>query len=188
MKKIADKNINTVNYWNNLLEDGMWGIERGDIYKKLFRYFPKKRKITAIDIGCAMGHGLIELANKLGNVSFEGCDFSEKGIKKAKKLYGKKIRFFVHDIYKDALDKRYDYISFVETLEHIKNPKKIIKKYLGFCNERMLVTVPHKEGKWKEHLYSFDEDSFSDVKELKNYFIFRKLNTNQRIILFIFEK
>jgi len=191
MKRIIKNNINTKIYWDRLLKNGKWGEERGSIYNKLSKYFPKKRKITAVDIGCAVGHGLIELANKLKNVKFEGCDFSKEGIKQAKKLYGSKINFFVHDVYEDSLDKKYDYILFVETLEHIDNPKKIIKKYLKYCNKKMLVTVPYKEGgkrKWEEHLYYFDEKSFKDIKEFKKYFIFKKFNTEQKIILYLFEK
>ena len=69
------------------------------------------------------------------------------------------------------LNKIYDYILFIETLEHLNKPKKIIRKYLEFCNEKILVTVPYKEKKWKEHLYFFDENSFKDIREFKKHFI-----------------
>src|SRR3989344_2197729 len=188
MKRTIKNNINTVNYWDNLLKNEKWGEERGSIYKKLFKYFPRKRKITALDIGCAIGHGLNELVIKLNNIKFEGCDFSVEEIRKAKKIYGDKVNFFVHNVYKNNLNKNYDYILFIETLEHLNKPKKIIRKYLEFCNEKILVTVPYKEKKWKEHLYFFDENSFKDIREFKKHFIFGKFNTNQKIILYIFEK
>jgi len=187
VKRIIKNNINTKEYWDDLLDSGTWGKGRWKLYKKLIKYFPKKRKMTALDIGCAVGHGLIELANKLQNISFEGCDFSDKGIKQAKKLYGNKMNFFVHDVYKDDLIKKYDFILFIETLEHINNPKKIIRKYLKYCNEKIFVTVPYKQGLWKEHIYRFDEYSFKEFKEFKKYYI-HKIKNNSKIILYIFEK
>jgi len=186
MKRILKKNINTKVRWNKLLSTGEWGKERGKFYSKIKNFLPKKKKIKALEIGCATGHGLIELAKTFSNIKFEGCDFSENGIKHAKKKYGKKINFFVHDVYKDKLNKNYDYILIIETLEHLNNPKKVIKKYLKHCN-KLIVTVPYKEKGWKEHVYSFNEKSFNDMEEFKRYKII-KTNKDKKILLFIFEK
>lgn len=187
MKRVIKENINTKEYWDELLDSGTWGKGRWKLYKKIIKYFPKKRKITSLDIGCAVGHGLIELSKQLLNITFEGCDFSDKGIEQAKKIYGKEIEFFVHDVYKDELSKNYDYILFIETLEHVDDPKKIVKKYLKYCNEKMFVTVPYKQGLWKEHVYQFDENSFNDLKEFKKYYL-HKNNNKTKIILYVFEK
>ena len=190
MKRVLKNNINTKERWNKLLGTGGWGKERGKIYLKVKKHLPRKRKITALEIGCANGHGLIELAKKTKNITYEACDFSDKGIKQAKKLYGKKIKFFVHDVYKDKLKKNYDYILIIETLEHINNPKKAVKKYLKYCNERLIVTVPYKEKGWIEHVYKFDTNSFEDIKEFKKYKI-QKIVIRKKmklIILYIFEK
>lgn len=187
MKRVLRKNINVKKYWNKLLKTGEWGKERGKLYLKLKKYLPKNKKIKVLDIGCAIGHGTIQLAKKLPLASFEACDFSDKGIKQAKKLYGKYIKFFVHDVYKGILKKNYDYILFIETLEHVNNPKRIIKKYLKYC-KKILVTVPYKEKGWKEHIYIFNKDSFKDFKEFKKYSIFKKPGTDMKIILYMFEK
>jgi 2-polyprenyl-3-methyl-5-hydroxy-6-metoxy-1,4-benzoquinol methylase len=186
VKRVLKENINTKDYWDELLTNEIWGRGRGKIYNKLIPFFEKNKEITALDIGCAIGHGIMSLSSNLPNVKFEACDFSTTGIKKAKELYSEKIRFFVHDVLKDDLDKDYDYILFVETLEHVDNPKKIIKKYLKNC-KKMMVTVPYKEGLWKEHVYQFDEFSFDDIKELKEYHLIDKGEKNRKIILFIFE-
>ncbi len=185
MKRVIEENINTKKYWDELLSNDLWGRGRGKIYNKLVPFI-SKGKVTVLDIGCAIGHGIMSLAGNLPNAVLEACDFSTIGIEKAKKIYGGKIRFFVHDVLKDQLDKDYDYILFVETLEHFENPDRIIKKYLSYCN-KMLVTVPYKEGLWKEHLYQFDEHSFNNIKELKEYHILKKGEKDRRIILFIFE-
>lgn len=187
MKRVLEENINTKEYWDSLLMNERWGKGRGRIYDKLIPFFSKKDEVTALDIGCAIGHGVMSLAKKLPNVNFEACDFSTTGIKKAKELYDGKVKFFVHDVLKDDLNKKYDYILFVETLEHIDNPKKVIRKYLNYC-KKMLVTVPYKEGLWKEHLYQFDEHSFDDIKELKEYHILEKGKEGGKIILFVFKE
>ncbi|UCD20987.1 MAG: methyltransferase domain-containing protein [archaeon] len=182
------KGFNTKSRWNKLLRTGAWGKERGEFHKKILKYLPKNKEITVLDIGCAVGHGTIELAKKLKKAKFEACDFSNDGIKKAKGLYGKKIKFFVHDVYKDKLKKKYDYILIIETLEHLKNPKKIVKKYLKSC-KILLVSVPYKEKElWKEHINRFDESSFRDFKELIKRVIFRKPGSDMKLILYIFEK
>lgn len=188
MKHILKENINTKQYWDKLLRSGEWGKERGKLYSLLVKYFPKKKGITALDVGCALGYGTITLSKKLPNIKFEACDFSTTGIRIAKKVYGKKINFFVHDIYKDRLKKNYDYILFIETLEHIINPVKVIKKYLRYCNKGILVTVPYLEKGWKEHLYSFDKNSFKKLKGFKRCYTFNKPGTDQKIILYVFEK
>jgi 2-polyprenyl-3-methyl-5-hydroxy-6-metoxy-1,4-benzoquinol methylase len=182
------KNFNTKKRWNKLLGNGLWGIERGALHKKISRYIPKT-KISILDIGCANGHGTFELVKNLPLAKFEACDFSERGIKAAKKNYRKKIRFFVHNVYKDKLKKKYDYILLIETLEHLKNPKKIIKKYLKYCKQGILVSVPFKEKKlWKEHINRFNEHSFDSFKEFKKYIIIKKPYTGTILILYLFKK
>ncbi len=188
MKRVLKKNINVKSYWDRLLKTGEWGKERGKLHALLIKYLPKKEKITALDIGCAVGHGTIILAKNLPNVKFDACDFSTTGIKAAKRLYGAKVKFFVHNVYKDKLKKDYDYILLIETLEHINNPIKIVRKYLEHCNKKMIVTVPYHERGWKEHIYSFDEHSFQSIKEFKKYKILRKPGTDTQIILYIFDK
>ena len=191
MKRILKKNINVKPYWDNLLKSGEWGKERGQLYLLLAKYLPRKQKATVLDIGCAIGHGTVKLAKKLPNAEFEACDFSARGIKNAKRLYGKEIKFFVHDLNKDKLAKKYDYILFVETLEHLTNPIKVVRRYMEYCSKKMLVTVPYKERGWKEHLYSFDKNSFKKIKEFKKCFVLRKPladTPNSKIILYLFEK
>lgn len=186
MKRVLRQNINTKEYWDNLLKLGKWGKERGKLHELLAKFFPKNKKITVLDIGCATGHGTYAIAKKLPFASFEACDFSSQGIKQAKKMYGNRIKFFVHDVYKNKLNKKYDYILFIETLEHVTNPKKVIRKYLKNC-KKMIVTVPYKEKGWKEHIYSFEKNSFNDLPSFKKYSIFRKPGTDMDIILYLFE-
>jgi len=187
MKRILKKNINTKNYWNSQLKSGKWGAERGILYSKLTKYLPKKGTYSCLDIGCAAGHGIATLTKLRRNINFDACDFSNNGIIAAKSNYNNtKIRFFTHDILKDSLNKKYDYILIVETLEHVNDPLRAVKKYIKYCNKKLIITVPYKEQGWKEHIYSFDEKSFASVPEFRKYQILNKPGGGN-IIVYLFE-
>lgn len=187
MRRVLEENINTKEYWDGLLKTGEWGKERKGLYSLIADFLPEK-KITILDIGCAVGHGTIALKKKLSKAKIEGCDFSDKGIKKAKEMYGDEIDFFVHDIRTDELSKNYDYILLVEVLEHLNRPKEAVEKYLEYCREGLLATVPCKHEGWKEHVYDFNKDSFNEFDELEDIKEIEKPSTGERLFLFIFEK
>ncbi len=184
--RLLKRNINTKSYWDELLKSGYWGNERGELHNHLAKFIPKNKKITILDMGCAIGHGTIILSKKHPLTKIGGCDFSSKGIKQAKNKYGKKIRFFLHDIRKDKLPKKYDYILLIETLEHLTAPKKAVRKYLKNCSN-FIATVPYKEKGWKEHVHYFDENFFNNIKGFRTYKIFNKPKTNQKIIAYFFK-
>lgn len=186
MKRILEENINTEEYWNELLEGGEWGKEREGLYSKIADYLPKE-EVTVLDVGCAVGHGTIALKEELPKAKVEGCDFSDKGIKKAKEMYGDRLNFFVHDIRTDELPNKYDFILLIEVLEHLDQPKKAVEKYLRYARKNLLVTVPYKHEGWKEHMYKFNTTSFDDFEELEDYKIIKKPSTGERLILFIFK-
>ena len=62
-----------------------------------------------------------------------------------------------------------DYITIVQTLEHLENPKEVIKKCLTKCNN-LVITVPYREKGFKtqEHIITgFDENSFKEFEVIK---------------------
>jgi len=179
------KSINTKKYWGSLLQSGKWGKGQEYLYTSIAKLFSKK-KITILDIGCANAFGTMALKNKLKNATIDACDFSKEAISNAKKKFGMNIDFFVHDVAKDKLKNKYDYILMIETLEHLDNPDKIVKKYLKCC-KNMIVIVPYNETESDEHVYSFDEDSFSNFKEFLKYAIFTIPGTDLEMIIYIFE-
>ena len=192
MQRALLKNINTPRYWNKLLKSGEWGKDRGRLHAKIATFLPRNQKLTCLDIGCATGHGTAVLAERRPLISFEGCDFSASGIRAARQAHGKQARFFLHDVRKDRLEKDYDYILLIETLEHLDKPLETILKYLPHCRKALLATVPYNEtpGKWKEHVHTFNEHSFHQLPQPPNHHIFPKPDPkpHQQIILYQFHK
>ncbi|MFA6089238.1 MAG: class I SAM-dependent methyltransferase [Candidatus Woesearchaeota archaeon] len=195
MKQIK-KNINTQKYWNNIFKKEKFGIGREFLYSSVAKFIKdennkyKNKQSHILDIGCALGHGTIRIQEVLKNSLVDACDFSDVAIKKAKNNY-KNINFFVHDVNKDKLTNNYDMIVMIETLEHLDNPIKAVKKYLKCCKQMIIVT-PYDERNDEnkeisaEHTHSFDEFTFSKIKEFKKFSIFKIPNTNLNMIIYFF--
>ena len=86
-------------------------------------------KCSIIDIGCGGGLVCEPLARLGANVS--GLDFVEKNINVAKDHAKKeflKINYFLSDIDKLNLKKKYDVVLLLEVLEHLDNWENISKK------------------------------------------------------------
>ncbi len=85
--------------------------------------------LSILDIGCGGGLVCEPLARLGANVS--GVDFVEKNIKVAKDHSKKeflKINYFLSDIDKLNIKKKYDVILLLEVLEHLDNWENIIAK------------------------------------------------------------
>ena len=84
-------------------------------------------KASVLDIGCGAG-GLTALwQENLPGFIFEGVDISEKAIKLARKFYPE-IKFDTTSA--EAVGKttkKYDAVSICEVVEHVKDPKKVLK-------------------------------------------------------------
>jgi len=164
-KPIKDKlikffhlNINTRKYWNRRYQQPRKGSGLAH-YKELVKLFPKKKAFSLLDFGCGSGEGLNMLQNKFLKARIEGCDFSELAIKEARQK-NKKLGFYVSDIRKDEIPKKYDYIISVSVIEHFKKPEEIIKKCLEHANTLILDCPYNDYG--IEHLFPCKEDTFKE--------------------------
>lgn len=95
------------------------------------QYAPKKAKI--LDIGCGMGHFLVELSKVEGNkYQLNGVDYSEYNVKKAKKLPFNFKRCNIEDglpFKKGELDVIYA----GELIEHLVDPDAFLEE----CNKSL---------------------------------------------------
>lgn len=177
MKRIKNKdNNNSLEFWNNFYHPN-------SVDKSSFAFFEERRVIyhkyildkylkygtySLLDIGCGTGHGPAFFKKWRPDYTVSGCDFSDTAIETAKKIYHD-IDFFVFDIYNDTLSKIYDYITIIETLEHIENPYECIDKCLEKCS-KLVISVPYKQTlrEDKEHIITdITEKSFSRYNLLK---------------------
>ena len=120
---------------------------------------------TLLDVGCALGDGLLYLKDKCPKVTkFYGTDISNVAIKKCSinsKL--KFANFFQHDISEKLIEK-YDTVICLQTVEHVSNPTEVIKNLVGITNKLLIVSAPYKNIRCdKDHMWSFDENDFKDL-------------------------
>lgn len=164
MKRIENKiNSNTLPLWNKFydLEYNETTSKARRIYYQVILDFFQEGIFSILDIGCGIGDGVSYVKEQRKNCLVAGCDFSDVAIQKAKSSYPN-MDFFVFDIYKDILEKQYDYITLVEIIEHLEDPYKCIDKCLKKC-KYLIISVPYKNAlkKDKEHIITdITEESF----------------------------
>ncbi len=180
-------NMNTNKFWNRYYSRGENEIEEEN-YEALKKILDSGGKFSMLDIGCGEGAGCNLLKEKFEEAEITGSDFSSHAINSAKNRYPH-VNFFVLDITKDQIPKKYDYITIVETLEHITDPFPVVDKCLRNVNKSLIISVPYTPdlppGKIKEggvHVYSFNKESFNDYKaDIKLIDVLHE-GTMQRII------
>ena len=161
------KYLNSRSSWNKRFSK-MGTNWRCHPYKQLLKYL-SKTNFSLLDIGCALGDGCILIKKNFPKAKVSGSDFSNIAIKKAKKK-NKKINFFVLDIFKQKIPKKYDYIIMVSILEHFKDPFPIIEKCLKKINKVLIIDCPYNEQKLGgEHLFSFNKKTLKEYDH--NYYI-----------------
>jgi len=110
----------------------VWLYKKSDgVHSIVFNQIKKKIKNKEVlDVGCGAGRLSIMMAHVARHV--EGFDFSETAVEIAKKnavCCGiKNVNFFVEELEKFPLKKRYDVITLIGVLEHVEDPVNTLKK------------------------------------------------------------
>lgn len=119
----------------------------GKYLGKIRRYVPKGYKI--LDVGCGVG----QVSNFLQDKGYKmtGVDLSSLLIKEAKKV--KKAKFEVMDATELKFeDNSFDAAISAETIEHVPNPRKMIKEMIRVVRPRgyIILRYPNRQNKWKQ--------------------------------------
>lgn len=113
-----------------------------DFVRRKYRSISKivKANSSVLDIGCDTG----DLHRFLKNPDYYGIDVDREKIEKLKK---KNLKVFLKDINKDdfSFGKKFDYIIFLDILEHLIDPSKAIKKAKNILkpNGKMIICLPN---------------------------------------------
>jgi ubiquinone/menaquinone biosynthesis C-methylase UbiE len=148
----------------------------------IFKYFYNSNFI--VDFGCGTGELLFLLNKRFKGKLFLGCDIAESALNFAKARYGNKNIDFKTIKKIQELDQYFlkaDILICSNTLEHFKDPFKIVDELLRRC-KYLGIIVPYRQtlGDVYEyegglgHVFSFEKESFKNYSVL-NSFIFRSI-------------
>ena len=170
MRRTLKSEIQDTKEWDQLFSQKKFKDKGYSWRNKDYKYLSKFLKLsvfegTLLDVGCAFGDGLIYFKNKSPKITeFSGCDLSSHVInicKQNNKL--EKFNFFTCDITK-PLNKKYDIIICLQTIEHVLDPISAIDNLIKATNKMLIISVPYKNRRsGKSHLWYFDENDFQDL-------------------------
>lgn len=107
-------------------------------YKFAAKYVKNK---SVLDIACGSGYGSLLLA-KSGARQVVGVDISLSVIRFARKKYShQKVRYMVSDILKFQSEKKFDVIISFETIEHVKEDLKVLKKIYSLLSNGGIIIL-----------------------------------------------
>jgi SAM-dependent methyltransferase len=100
-----------------------------------------------VDIGCGIGDLLSEIRSRYPNLTLAGCDFSPKGIERARVRIpdGEFLECHIRDTlpYQDC---EFDIVFCTDFLEHLEYPEKIVVELVRICKPGGLVVVVVPDG------------------------------------------
>jgi GT2 family glycosyltransferase len=163
--------VNSQEYWEKRFADNDWEKYDGNGQSEFFAKtamdnFPdflvedlSKNQWDAIDVGCGEGDGTAVWAKNFPSISFTGQDFSKSAIEKARSKYTN-VNFEVNDIYQNI--RNADVIFSSNTLEHLKQPKFILRKLCDACNKYAVIVLPFEDDlDLAEHINRFNFHFFN---------------------------
>lgn len=111
---------------------------------------------SVLELGCAPGSTLIELAKLRPQHSFSGVDNAVLGLKHARKLLkeiGAKGTLYEGDLRTLETPERFDFVFSTGLVEHFTDPLPIIQAHVRLCRPggKVLVEIPNMNGplcKW----------------------------------------
>ncbi len=111
---------------------------RADNFKRILKRIKKlKGKGEILDIGAATGI-FMNLAKKVG-FEVDGIEPSEWAVKRGKEKYGLEIKHTTLEKYQTL--KKYDIITMLDLIEHVENPKEVLKKVSSILKDDGLLVL-----------------------------------------------
>lgn len=145
----------------------------------------KFRFKTLLDVGGAEGYYLF-IARQIFGVKVRNCDLSLEACKRAKEIFGIESDFCdAHYLpYKNG---QFDIVICSETLEHVKDQKRVIGELLRVAKKAVVVSVPVepvaavsyniKKKVPHGHIHSFNIKSFDYLKDEGYKVIVKMINS-----------
>ena len=152
------------NIWFNQLNLPSFSVEYAwrktkviiqNLAQKYIESKKNNKTLQVVDVGCGNGALLIRIAennSKLGKqIQFRGFDLSESFVEYSNKAVKYKglanVSFSQIDLEKDKIPGGYDLVIMSEVLEHLNNPKQVLKKIYDSLNPGgvLLISTPNSK-------------------------------------------
>lgn len=128
----------------NLLQK-LWHSSKIRLAKKLLKRVQFK---NCLDVGCASGYMLSEIAKVYPEAEYVGVDIYDKAIEHARKTYPN-INFKVASADKLPFkDSSFDLILFYETIEHVERPEQCLKEIRRVLKKNGTLILTMDSGNW----------------------------------------
>lgn len=112
--------------------------------ERLYEFVESEKPKQVLDLGCGEGIIIKYLKSKNSNYEFRGIDFSKEAINKAKRL-NPYASFLVRDLYnldESIIKKNYDIVLWLEVMEHLEHPEKVLREINKLKFEKLIISVP----------------------------------------------
>jgi SAM-dependent methyltransferase len=199
--------MNAKDYWNNLYKEKLLLCNRRtalhgiDLVNKIVNtkiYYNICYATKILEFGCGTGE-LCKCLNIISNnTEYLGVDISREAIKDAvsHNIYDN-IRYKAIDILTSPLKEKFDLIITSNTLEHFKEPFKVIGKLFEMSG-KLLIIVPYAQDEMDNydeeggagHASIFTEESFKDYNIIEWFTFFTHewvVGTNPRQLVILIE-
>ena len=160
--------INSKQYWN-LRFRGDWQSKQGREQTAFFAHVAltaspawlfddiRTRQLSVCDWGCAIGDAVVELSRAFNGNSITGYDIANVAIAEGRRFFPG-IKLIAGDLLQTR--KRFDVIFSSNTLEHFRDPTKILEKLANHADEYIWLIIPFLDpGGIDEHFARFDHDN-----------------------------
>jgi len=138
-KKIYDENWDQ---WSDLKEIGPASRWLRSLVYEHIKSIDAYEIDSILDLGCGQGCNTYYLAKWLPDSKVTGIDFSDTGIRVAKKLYDSPNLNFEIDLDSKTLSNSFDLVTCFEVLEHVDDWQELLQRIAASANKYVMLSFP----------------------------------------------
>lgn len=121
---------------------------------------------SLLDIGSGRGVFLFPLLNELGYLKITSMEILPRRYELMKNISDggiNNLKPIMDDISATKLDKKYDVVTMLEVLEHIRDVNSAIRSAIRLAKDYIVITVPSKEDDNPEHIHLLTKDILTNI-------------------------
>ena len=134
----------TDNYRKHTSQNPLQKFLINNFYKSLIESVKNLKIETVLDVGCGEGFSLNRLSEEGIGKKLEGVDFLKPAVELGKKMHPH-LALKQGNIYKlEYKSNSFDLVIATEVLEHLEDPRKVLKELIRVSKKYVLLSVPNE--------------------------------------------